>query len=247
MSETTNAGPITITIDGPVSQSDQDRLFDQVTAALAHSPRHVRGAELRMVDHQRSGPGPQYDRPARIEAGLHLDGHPIRAHVAADDMDDAIASLIDRIERQLRDLAGRDRDRERRPLDPSTWNHGDPPTHQPPYFPRPADEREIVRHKSFALDPLDPAEAATAMLDGDYVFFLYVDRETGSDHVIFRNPDGGMGIDEHPAPLTATEAKERLDVGAEPFVFHQEPNRDRPAVLYRRYDGHYGRITPRDS
>ena len=40
------------------------------------------------------------------------------------------------------------------------------------------------------------------------------------------------------------EAVERLDVDVEPFVFFVEPESGRGNVVYRRYDGHYGLITP---
>ena len=35
-----------------------------------------------------------------------------------------------------------------------------------------------------------------------------------------------------------------LDEGDEPFVFFAEPDTSRGQVLYRRFDGHYGLITP---
>jgi len=45
-----------------------------------------------------------------------------------------------------------------------------------------------------------------------------------------------------PPTLTETQARERLDVGGEPFVFYVDPVDRRGRVLYRRYDGHYGVI-----
>jgi len=53
----------------------------------------------------------------------------------------------------------------------------------------------------------------------------------------------------HPAPLVLNhlplnEAEVLLDEGDEPFVFFAEPDTSRGQVLYRRFDGHYGLITP---
>ena len=42
----------------------------------------------------------------------------------------------------------------------SEWRHGDLPTQRPEYFDRPYDERELVRTKTFALEPISVDEAA---------------------------------------------------------------------------------------
>jgi len=44
--------------------------------------------------------------------------------------------------------------------------------------------------------------------------------------------------------LNVDEAIERLDAAKEPFVFFADPATGRGNVLYRRYDGHYGLVTP---
>ena len=48
----------------------------------------------------------------------------------------------------------------------------------------------------------------------------------------------------HPSTLTLEEAVERLNSGGEPHVFFADATNGRGNVLYRRYDGHYGLITP---
>ena len=78
----------------------------------------------------------------------------------------------------------------------------------------------------------------------DHDFYLFTDLETDTDAVIYRRPDGGYELAGQPAPmLTEAQARERLDVGGEHFVFYREPVGGRGRVLYRRYDGHYGVIT----
>lgn len=44
--------------------------------------------------------------------------------------------------------------------------------------------------------------------------------------------------------MRVDEAIERLDAGADPFVFFADPVTGRGNVVYRRYDGHCGLITP---
>lgn len=52
-------------------------------------------------------------------------------------------------------------------------------------------------------------------------------------------------VSPHPAPLLSTdEARERLGLLGLPFLFFLDADRGRGAVLYHRYDGHYGLVTP---
>jgi hypothetical protein len=49
----------------------------------------------------------------------------------------------------------------------------------------------------------------------------------------------------HPAQrLTVAEARQRLESTAAPFVFFEHAETGRGNLLYHRYDGHYGLITP---
>ena len=51
-------------------------------------------------------------------------------------------------------------------------------------------------------------------------------------------------LNQDPPELTLSEAEERLDNRHERFVFFLNPETGRGNVIYRRYDGHYGLITP---
>lgn len=54
-----------------------------------------------------------------------------------------------------------------------------------------------------------------------------------------------LTISTQPAPMLATgEAVARLNLLGLPFLFFLDADRGRGAVLYHRYDGHYGLITP---
>ncbi|MEV7189390.1 sigma 54 modulation/S30EA ribosomal C-terminal domain-containing protein [Kitasatospora sp. NPDC093102] len=44
--------------------------------------------------------------------------------------------------------------------------------------------------------------------------------------------------------LTGAQARVRLDLSGLPFVFYTDAATGRGNVLYHRYDGHYGLITP---
>jgi len=47
---------------------------------------------------------------------------------------------------------------------PHEWRHESGPTHRPSYFPRPEDERQIIRRKSFTL-PTSTVDEAALQLD----------------------------------------------------------------------------------
>jgi hypothetical protein len=123
------------------------------------------------------------------------------------------------------------------------------------------DEREVVRHKSFAVPAQTPAQAALDMDLLDHDFFLFTNAATGEDNVIYRTETHGYALAEptpnatelpwciessllRPTPLPLDQAVDLLDLADEPFVFFLDPQSHRGRVLYRRYDGHYGLITP---
>ena len=55
----------------------------------------------------------------------------------------------------------------------------------------------------------------------------------------------GVSVSTHPPPsLQVDDAVERLNATGWPFVFFEDVASGRGCVLYRRYDGHYGLITP---
>lgn len=54
-----------------------------------------------------------------------------------------------------------------------------------------------------------------------------------------------MVISPQPGPcLTEADAAERLNLLVMPFLFYIDAAQGRVSVLYIRYDGHYGVITP---
>ncbi len=130
----------------------------------------------------------------------------------------------------------------------------------------PSDEREVVRHKTLAMYPMSLEEAADEMDQLDHGFYLFLDTDHDLDRVVYRNGDGNVNVvpavagedlpgDTRPPihsgsvvlnHLPLAEAAALLDETDDAFVFFADPGSDlnRGNVLYRRFDGHYGLITP---
>jgi len=131
-----------------------------------------------------------------------------------------------------------------------------------PWYPRPAETREVVRRKTFATEPMTVDEAAWEMELLDHDFFLYTDLGSDQAALVRRLPEGGYEVQGAPGPtavahatadvvlgppppsLSEQEARSRLEADGETFVFYLEPGTGEGRVLYRRYDGHYGLIVP---
>ncbi|MGW3264272.1 ribosome hibernation promotion factor [Streptomyces sp. NPDC001056] len=209
---------------------------------------------------------PAVERPAIAQANLDVNGRPVRAHVAATAMHEAVDRLQDRLAVRLKRLEEHwEARRGKTPVpDPHEWRHGSEPTHRPDYFPRPAEDRQVVRHKSYSLALESPDEAAFELESMDYDFHLFTDMGTGEDSVLYRAGPTGyrlaqvhphpepagpaavpLTLSELPAPrMSVAEAKQRLDLTGFPFVFFADATTGRGNVLYHRYDGHYGLISP---
>jgi ribosome-associated translation inhibitor RaiA len=206
-------------------------------------------------------------RPVVAQANLDVDGRPVRAQVEADTAREAIDLLAARVRRSLERAAehGAARRGESSPGGSQEWRHDSEPTHRPNYFPRPADERRVIRRKSFTMAPCTVDEAAGEMDLLDYDFHLFTEKGTGTAGVLYRAGATGyrlalvapaladqlspfalpVTISRHPAPcLTEEEAANRLGVLGLPFLFFVDAAQGRASVLYHRYDGHYGLITP---
>ncbi len=124
--------------------------------------------------------------------------------------------------------------------------------------------RGLVRHKAYALAVQDPGTAALTLALRDYDFHLFVEDASGQDTVVYRaghtgyrlaapcpaavaEPSSGIPVivDDTPMPvLTLPEAVRALDGGGVPFLAFVGVGTGRGAVLYRRFDGHLGLVTP---
>ncbi|HVB45920.1 MAG TPA: HPF/RaiA family ribosome-associated protein [Streptosporangiaceae bacterium] len=213
---------------------------------------------------------PAVERPAIAQVNVDLNGRPIRAQANAATMRDAIEMLSDKLRIQLRraerNWAAIHGGLPAREPEPGEWRHQSIPAQRLPYFPRPVDERSVVRHKSYGLAKLTPDEAVADLELLDYDFHLFTERSTNEDSVIYRADDGyrlaqvhprpsrlgptenPMTVSDVPAPrIDVADAETRLGAFGQPFMFFVNSRTGRGNLIYHRYDGDYGLITPADS
>lgn len=227
---------------------------------LAQGP--VTGARVRLSRHG----DPAVERPVIAQANLIVDGRPIRAQVEGLTAREAVDRLEDRLRHRLEHTArhlegGRG---SASAADPREWRRGSEPTRRRRFFTRPVDERRVIRRKSFSVARCTVDEAVAEMNLLDYDFHLFTEKGTGVTGVLYRSPTGyrlalvapdladllspfesPVTLSEQPTPcLTLEAAIDRLGLLDLPFVFFIEAAEGRACVLYRRYDGHYGMITP---
>lgn len=247
---------VEVVLRGPVPEHMSGPARERVAHASRLSGRPVLHA--RIVLQQETNPA--VGLPSRAEVSMTVGDTPIRARCDATTLTDALNGAGDRVERLIVDLVNRRNDRSRwlSVEADGQWRHGDVPTTRPPYFPRLVGEREIVRRKTFAIQPTTVDEAIYDMEALEHDFYLFTHSQTGRPAVVHRRSDGrygtsglpddlalpaGVGAMPPPPVLDEDGARQRLDVGGEPFVFYLDASSGHGHVLYRRYDGHYGLIS----
>jgi Sigma 54 modulation/S30EA ribosomal protein C terminus len=204
--------------------------------------------------------------PAVARVNVDLDGRLVRAQAAGRTMRESVEHMASRLrarlERSTRNWEAR---RGSRPADaPGEWRHQSIPAHHPSYFPRPAEERQVIRRRSHAAGRKTPEEALADLNLLDYDFYLFTDELTGHDSVIYRVAHGyrlaqaqlprprrplppAMTQTSQPAPrLTVSGAIARLEALGLEFLFFVDTDTRRGCLIYHRYDGHYGLIVPAD-
>ncbi len=243
----------------PAGAIEEARETVAAATVVAHEP--VLFARVKLS----TSADPAVARPCAAQANVDVNGRIIRSQAVAESMHQAIRLLGDRLRNRLRRSARDWEDlRGRAPQNvDQEWRHSSPPRPALPFFPRPDVERQIVRHKTYELAWATPDEAAFDMEQLDYDYHLFTEADTGQDSVIYR-VDGGyrlaqvvpqpdrlgpvsvpLTISTVPAAhLTVEEAKERLEATGLPFIFFADAETGRGNLLYHRYDGHYGLITP---
>ncbi|MGD9999021.1 MAG: HPF/RaiA family ribosome-associated protein [Acidimicrobiia bacterium] len=205
-------------------------------------------------------------RPSLAQATLDLNGELIRAQVASDTMTESIDLLADRLRDQIQHRAERRRARRAtgRVAQKGEWRHGDLRDSRSLFADRPADEREVVRRKTFAINTATPDEAAADMEPLDHDFWLFHDLASDADAVLEHLPDGSYRlqrvrpvsveaepiairlfvVSQPPPTVALAEAIGQLEDGRQRFVFFVDTETGRGTVVYRRYDGDYGLLNP---
>jgi ribosome-associated translation inhibitor RaiA len=250
-----------VVLRGDLPAEVAEYVVDRIAPLADHLDEPVFHTRVRLTHES----NPAFDRPIRAQANLHLKNRMVRAQVAGLTPYEAVDRLRERLQARLPRFAEHWQARrgELPSSEPHEWRRIEEPTHRPPYYPRPIEERAVIRHKSFTPRRISPADAADEMEQLDYDFHLFTDEYTALDAVIYRGGDSGyelqhatsrpetavdiapIELNPQPAPrLSVDEARERLELAGLPFVFFVDRDTQRGAVLYHRYDGHYGLITP---
>jgi ribosome-associated translation inhibitor RaiA len=249
-------------VHGEVPESVLDLAREKVGAVLRLAPAPVLFARVTLA-HETA---PDIQSPAVAKAVLDVNGRPVRAHVAAGSFDEAVDLLEAKLRHGLEILAEKRqaiRHEPARPVD-GNWRHGMLPTARPDWFPRPVEERELVRRKTYLLHEQTVSEAAEdiELLDQDWV--LFTEQTTETDALLERTGKGyrlTLAAEVTPASVDLGEPVEvragvprmELDVALAlldeldtPWVFFIDRDTGRGRVVYRRYDGHYGSLTRAD-
>ncbi|NND73719.1 MAG: HPF/RaiA family ribosome-associated protein [Ilumatobacter sp.] len=255
--------PIEFSTAGAISAGDRQAvvdLLDKILAPVDERATHIRVRMEHAADRNRT-------RATTVRIIVDFRRGAVRGSVSAATTRAAIDLLEDRLRAQLRHRAERRKARNHRAPSsgPGEWRHGDIPAERPPYFPRPVEERQVVKHKTVAPAASSVEEALFDLDSMDYDFYLYIDVETDGDAVVVRGTStepprvqflnglddraaiDGVAVDQRPAPVhDVAGAKERLDVSDAAHLFFRDEETGRGHVLYRRFDGHYGLIVPAD-
>jgi ribosome-associated translation inhibitor RaiA len=246
-------------VHGEVPESERRYAVDKIEALLHLAPAPVLFARVTLAHED----APSIERPVVAKGVLDVNGRPVRAHVAAATDREAVDLLEAKLRRGMEALTERRQARRHEPAEaaPGSWRHGMLPTPRPAWFPRPVEERELVRRKSHVLHERTVAEAALDLVLLDQVWVLFSELTTGSDALLADTGDGfaltiasggvpdvedvGAPVElELGAPHLGLEAALTLldELGA-PFLFFVDEETGRGRVVYRRYDGHHGSVT----
>lgn len=247
---------------GRIPQAVLRAAKEKSTALARYTDEPILQARIKLV----ASRDPAVARRVRAQANLNLNGRWLRAQVVAATPREAVDRLQRRLRRRLAGMARHWQARRGRwpVVAGSGWRHGRQPSHRPGYYPLPAGQRQVVRHKSLELARATVDEAALDLRLLDYDFHLFTEDSSGVDSVLYRVGRGGYRlaqVDPDPhrrrAPVTPVtvshqpaarlslpEAVARLNLSGQPFLFYADPDTGRGRVLYRRHDGHYGLITP---
>ncbi len=248
----------TITVRGNVPDQMVAYGRKHILAVVEHAAVPVLMAELRLDHHA----DPARTAGYHVEMTIDLDGTPLRARRSAQTMTEAIDGASARLRRRMEAALERPQAMQLRHRDTASWQHDDQPSTRREFFPRPADERTVVRRKTFALRPESIDEAIDDLENLDHDFFLFVHDLTHAEAVVYRTGHGyglmqrvetpeaikdavaPLELGPHPPRTTLKDAVAILDETGAPFEFFIDSINERGIVAYRRYDGNYGLIVP---
>ncbi|ADU00974.1 ribosome hibernation promotion factor [Mycolicibacterium gilvum] len=207
---------------------------------------------------------PAVERPVIAQANLDVGGRPVRAQVEAATAQEAVDTLESRLRRRLEHLHDR-WDTPRGPGAAPPWRHDDKAEREIRSFGGTPREPRIIRRKSYSMAPCTVDDAVAEMELLDYDFHLFAEKGSGTAAVVYRSEPTGyrialvapslagevapfqglVTISPHAVPcLREQDALERLRLLGLPFLFYVDAAQGRASVLYRRFDGDFGVLTP---
>lgn len=251
---------IEITSRGDVSDRARHEAREKLAALESFVKGPILGARVVLIQEA----NPRIAIGARAEAEIDLQGRLIRARTAAPSMAAAVDDVAERLQRHLRRYVDRLATRQREPAEPPAgeWTHRSWSPPRSTTFERPPEEREVVRRKSFAFGSMSVDEAADALEDLDHDFFLFHDRDSDADAVLYWRDDRRLALIEprpapdadrgdavpersrFSAPIGLDAAVAEMNLVGHRFLFFENAATGRGNVIYRRSDGHYGLIEP---
>lgn len=235
--------PVRVETRGKVSRRMAERAAVKIDSLLRRAPGPVLSTRVTLT----MAANRATEQPAVASVNVDMNGRFVRAQATSESMGGAIEQLVSRLRVRL-DRAGlswTDVHGSLPPSEPDGWRHRKTPAHRPVYFPRTAAERSLIRQASRASGTLTAAEAAAELDLLDYDFLVFIDASTGADAMISRSGGDYPVILAEKAPrLVAADAITRLDALGEQFMFFLDADSGRGNVIYHRYDGHYGLLTP---
>jgi putative sigma-54 modulation protein len=123
-----------------------------------------------------------------VEVTLVIDGRTLRTHAAGPTHREGVDEVVDKLERRAVDHREKPRIRSR-------------PDEEKTLLRQIADgtaeagrDRQIVKTKRFAIEPMFEEDAVARMDELGHQFFVYVDAETERVQVLYQRKDGNLGL-----------------------------------------------------
>ena len=123
-----------------------------------------------------------------VEVTLVIDGQTLRTHASAPTHRAGVDEVVDKLERRAVDHREKPRVRARPVEEKAILRKLADGTAEP------AREREIVKTKRFAIEPMFVEDAIARMDELGHQFFVYVDAETERVAILYRRDDGDLGL-----------------------------------------------------
>ncbi|SDL74429.1 sigma 54 modulation/S30EA ribosomal C-terminal domain-containing protein [Streptomyces wuyuanensis] len=257
--KTSQAVDVQVRSRGQVPRGADAYAREKVLATLDHVSEPVPAAQVKLTQAANGSAA----RPAAAQAVVDVNGRPVRAHVAASTMFEAVDLLQERLTARLA-RARRHGPRGLSGTVQEAWWDSAGHEHRPHRQHLPAEERRVERYKSFGPTRQTPEDAVIDLESMDYDFWVFTDLASAYDSVVYRDvrtgrhrlaslgpvgqereTEGLLSVSTAPVPTsTVPEAVQRLNLTGLPFVFFHDTATGRGSVLYHRYDGHYGLIAP---